>query len=322
MEAYVLDGPGEWDSFKLVERPIPASQADHVVILVKAFGLNRSEYFSRKGLSSPDFSFPRVLGLECVGEVIDGGGTDLVQGDRVMALMGRMGRSIDGSYATHTIVPRSQVFRLGEDQDWGTWGAIPETYNTAFGVCMESLRIDAGELVLIRGGTSALGMACSSIARDIGCTVISTTRNPNKLEPLKASGVHAVLDGDDLPRRIIKDFPGVSVVVENVGSKASIELSCACLPNGGQLGRVGELAESWGDSGKPSIPNNIKVSFTNSGLVASPKDDKRMETITQRVSEKRYQPNIYRAFSFIELPEAHRVMGTNDAVGKLVVVID
>lgn len=76
--------------------PMPIPKADHVLIRVKAFGMNRSELMTRQGLS-PGIQFPRILGIECVGEVADAGGSDLWKtGDKVAAMMGGMGRQFDG----------------------------------------------------------------------------------------------------------------------------------------------------------------------------------------------------------------------------------
>jgi NADPH:quinone reductase-like Zn-dependent oxidoreductase len=320
--AYRLSGPGGIDAFERIETPIPDPEPGWVVIEVKAFGLNRSELFSRKGLSSPDFSFPRVLGLECVGVVHDRGDTDLDAGDTVMALMGGMGRSYDGSYATYAAVPRRQVFRVDTRLDWPEFGAIPETYNTAWGVVIEDMRLNGEERVLIRGGTSALGMACASIAKALGCEVAGTTRNPKKRSALAASGVvdHVILDEPGFVDRVREQFGPVTAVVECVGSKATIETSCATMPDGGKLGMVGQLAEAWEEPTEPDIPRNVTSTFTRSDLVAWPRDQDRMTEIVAWADAGRIRPNIHRVFGFDELPEAHRVMEFNEAVGKLVVV--
>lgn len=324
MRAHLLRGPGEPDAFELVERPLTDPESGWVRVRVRAFGLNRSELFSRRGMSSPDFSYPRVLGLECVGEVDHGGDTDLEAGERVIALMGGMGREFDGSYATHTTVPRSQVFRVGPlEFDWADLGALPETYNTAWGVCHENLQLKPQDRVLVRGGTSALGMAAVDIAHDLGCRVVSTTRNPDKLELLRErSPGEVMLDGDDLAARVLDEFGQVTAVVECVGSKQTVESSCACMPDGGRLGLVGQLGEDWESPYRPVVPSTVRAEFTRSDLVTSPRDDARMAAILASVADGQVRPNIWRTFEFEELSEAHRVMGANEAIGKLVVVVD
>ena len=321
MRAWVLRGPGGTDAFELEERPVPDVPPGHVGIEIAAFGLNRSELFSRRGMSSPDFSYPRVLGLECVGRVFDPGGSDLTGGERVMALMGGMGRSYDGGYATHTVVPRTQVFRIDAPQDDAAMGAIPETYNTAYGVCLEALQLQAADVVLVRGGTSALGMAAADIAKGVGATVVATTRNPAKAALLeeRSHADHVVLDGDGFVERVRAAVGAVTAVVDCVGSKASIESNCDTMPHGGRLGLVGQLAETWDRGETPVIPDNVRKSFTRSDLVAAPADDARMAAIVSHVANGQWRPNVHRTFSFAELPDAHGVMERNEAVGKLVV---
>jgi len=325
MHAWLLRGPGDTSAFERIERPIPTPPSHWLVIKVDAFGLNRSELFSRKGLSSDDFSFPRVLGLECVGHVLDPGDTDLSRGQRVMALMGGMGRGFDGGYATHLLAPRRQVFPVDAPHtDDPSLGAIPETYNTAWGVCVENLKLRAEDHVLVRGGTSALGMEATDIAKHIGARVVTTTRNPAKAERLKerSQADVVVLDGEDFATRVLDVFGPVTAIVECVGSKATIASSCATMTQGGRLGLVGQLSETWATDAPPNIADNITRAFTRSDLVQSPNDDARMADIIQHVDAGHLRPNIHRVFSFAELPDAHRVMERNEAVGKLVVHVN
>lgn len=108
MKAALLYEPGPAENLTLVERPIPPSSEGQVLIRVRAFGLNRSELMTRKGLS-PGIEFPRILGIECVGEVEDDPSGQYTRGQKVMAYMGEMGRAYDGSYAEFTRVPKSII---------------------------------------------------------------------------------------------------------------------------------------------------------------------------------------------------------------------
>ena len=110
MKAYVIEAPGGPEALRRCEIPRPDPRDGWVLIRVRAFGLNRSEWFTRRG-DSPNVRFPRVLGIECVGEVVSAPGTDLEQGQRVAAMMGGMGREFDGSYAEYTLVPRPTCSR-------------------------------------------------------------------------------------------------------------------------------------------------------------------------------------------------------------------
>jgi NADPH2:quinone reductase len=106
MKAAVIYEPGGPENFIIEERPVPEPQVGWVLIKVKAFGLNRSELMTRKGLS-PNVEFPRVLGIECVGEVEHDPSGVLQRGQKVAAFMGEMGRQFDGSYAEYSVLPKS-----------------------------------------------------------------------------------------------------------------------------------------------------------------------------------------------------------------------
>lgn len=109
--------------------PTPEPPTGWVQIKIKAFGLNRAELFTRQG-QSPDVVFPRIQGIECVGEISkDQTGTFAV-GQKVADIMGGMGRMIDGSYAEYMIAPLDIVFPFKSTLPWSSLGAIPEMFQT------------------------------------------------------------------------------------------------------------------------------------------------------------------------------------------------
>ncbi|MEN0067261.1 MAG: zinc-binding dehydrogenase [Myxococcota bacterium] len=316
-----LEGPGDASAFQRVERPLPAVKPGWVLVQVEAFGLNRSELFSRRGMSSADFSYPRVLGLECVGRVLDPSDAGIAQNTRVMCMMGGLGRAFDGGYASHVLAPRKQVFVAENQLSAADFGSIPETYNTAWGVT-EALPAQAGDKVLVRAATSALGMAVTQILADRGCHVFGTTRNPKKVGLLESRSrlTGVILDGPDLAARVLADHGAMQAVVDGVGSREAIESNAATLPEGGHIQMVGQLAESWTSDQAPVVPDAVTTGFTRSDLVEAPKDEPWLAEIVRRVEAGRYRPTIHETFPFEELPRAHRVMESNEAVGKLVVL--
>lgn len=108
MKAAVIYEAGGPEVLKLESRPICRPQEGQVLIQVKAFGLNRSELFTRQG-HSPGVPFPRILGIEAVGIVEEAPGGEFSKGQRVATAMGGLGRKIDGGYAEYTCVPAMQV---------------------------------------------------------------------------------------------------------------------------------------------------------------------------------------------------------------------
>lgn len=323
MKAIVAEKPGLPEVLQLKEIPQPASKPGWVLIEVKAFGLNRAELFTRQG-DSPGVEFPRVLGIECVGLVVEAPDTPFVPGEKVAALMGGMGRQFDGGYAEYTLVPASSVFSIKTDLDWATLGAIPEMFQTVWGSLTVGLEIQAGQTLLIRGGTSSIGMTTTRLAKEMGLTVLATTRNPQKADKLRANGVdHVVIDDGRIHQKVCEIVPnGVDRVLELVGT-VTLRDSLKCATVGGIVCMTGILGNEWtmkdftpmGD-----IPTGVKL--TSYAGIADYLDPQLLQKFVDDVATGRQQVNLDRIFRIEEIQIAHRYMESNQATGKLVVVID
>ncbi len=169
MKAVVIHQAGGPEVLNLEDRPMPAPKRGWILIRVRAFGLNRSELFTRQG-HSPNVQFPRILGIEAVGEVVEAPGGGFGPGDKVATAMGGMGRAFDGGYAEYTLVPASQVLKVETGLEWATLGALPEMVQTAYGSLHTSLRLQAGQALLIRGGTTSVGLTAAILAKKLGAT--------------------------------------------------------------------------------------------------------------------------------------------------------
>ena len=220
MRAVVLDAPGPPEALVLRERPVPVPAPGWVLIRVRAFGLNRSELHTRLGLAGADVTFPRVPGIEATGEVAACPGGEFPVGRQVVAMMGGMGRSYDGGYAEYTVVPASQVVRFTSALDWATLGAVPEMLQTSHGSLTVGLDARSGQSILVRGGTSSIGMSTAVLAKRRGMTVLSTTRNPARAGALRDAGVdHVLLEDGEVARQVRELFPeGVDTALELVGT--------------------------------------------------------------------------------------------------------
>src|ERR1700759_3294225 len=171
MRAVVLDAPGPPEALRLRAVPVPAPSPGHVLIRVTASGLNRSELHTRLGLAE-GVAFPRVLGIEATGYGAACPGGEFAEGARVVAMMGGMGRQFDGGYAEYTNVPVAQVTEVHTDLDDAVLGAIPEMLQTAYGSLTVGLDAQPGETLLVRGGTSSIGLATAVLAKQRGLTVL------------------------------------------------------------------------------------------------------------------------------------------------------
>src|ERR1700742_1637855 len=202
MRAVVLDAPGPPSALAIRELPVPVPAPGWVLIRVRAFGLNRSELHTRLGLAE-GVTFPRVLGIEATGEVAQCPGREFTPGQQVAAMMGGMGRTFDGGYADYTCVPAGQVIPFRSDLDWATLGAVPEMLQTAYGSLTVGLDGQPGQSILIRGGTSSVGMATAVLGRQRAMTVLATTRNPVKAAALTAIGAdHVLVDDGNVASRV------------------------------------------------------------------------------------------------------------------------
>ena len=155
MRAAVIYEAGPPDALKLVKRPIPKPKSGEVLIRVKAFGLNRSELFTRRGYS-PDVTFPRILGIEAVGLIEEAPAGEFRRGDTVMTAMGGLGRKFNGSYADYTVVPAKQV-QGHEHRHAGLTVFIPRRPETARlpHDLPDDLRPGAGGNAAFQGGSRA-----------------------------------------------------------------------------------------------------------------------------------------------------------------------
>lgn len=321
MRAAIIHQPGKAENLKLTDVPIPDPVEGQVLVKVKAFGLNRSELMTRKGLS-PSVKFPRILGIECVGEVVRDPSGEYVEGQKVMAFMGEMGREYDGSYSEYTVLPKSIIYPFTSSLPWETLGAIPEMYQTVHGSLHLALNIQAGETLLIRGGTSSIGMLAGQVARHQGLTVLATTRNPQKEAKLLENGAtHVVIDDGNLQQQLRRLYPrGVDKVLELVGT-VTLQDSLHCVKTGGVVCMTGMLSESW------SIPDFAPIEFIpaavhltvyDSGQLKSPA--RVFQEFIDSVAAGEVRIRIGKVFSLEEIVEAHRLMESNRANGKIVVL--
>ena len=219
MRAVVLDRPGLPEALVIRDIPLPEPAAGWALIRVRAFGLNRSELHMRLGLAE-GVTFPRVPGIEAVGVVAECPGGEFAPGEQVAALMGGMGRAFDGGYAEYTCVPVSQVVPFRSSLDWAVLGAVPEMLQTAHGSLDVGLDAQPGQSILIRGGTSSVGMATTILAKQRGMTVLATTRDPAKRAALTGAGADYVLiDDGQVAAQVRQIFPdGADSAVELVGT--------------------------------------------------------------------------------------------------------
>ena len=245
MRAVVIDRPGPPEVLRLRDLPIPRPERGQVLIRVRAFGLNRSELHFRQGMAASG-TFPRVPGIEATGLVAAAPGGEFAAGDQVVTMMGGMGRVFDGGYAEYVVVPAGQVITFRSGLPWEHLGAVPEMLQTAYGSLAVGVRPEPGGSLLIRGGTSSIGLALIVLARQRGLTVYATSRRQQARDQLERLGADHVLIDDgavaDQVRAINPD--GVDGAVELVGVN-TLRDTLDAVHSGGTVCFTGMLSDQW-----------------------------------------------------------------------------
>jgi NADPH2:quinone reductase len=322
MRAIVLEKFGGLDSLVYSELPEPEPLDGHVVIEIKGFGINHAEMHMRRGEWA---EAAKVSGIECVGLVKSCPGGEFPLGAKVAALMGGLGRTINGSYAEYTRAPVSNVALIEADLPWAELAAIPETYATAWTCLFRNLEIEAGQTLVIRGATSSFGQAAVKLAVNAGAKVIATTRSRTRFAMLEAIGAsHVELEGADLSKRIA-EARQIDAVLDLVGNSTVLD-SLAMLRRGGRAclaGWLGGLAPIADFNPLLQMSSGVYLSFFGSfvfGTPGFPLSDVPLQKIAEDVAAGRLDAKPSRVFRFEQIHEAHRVMEANEAVGKMVVV--
>ncbi|MFN8050111.1 MAG: zinc-binding alcohol dehydrogenase family protein [Acidimicrobiales bacterium] len=321
MRAVVLDAPGPPEALQIRDVPVPVPERGQVLIEVKAFGLNRSELHTRLGLAE-GVTFPRVLGIEATGVVAACPGGELEPGTQVAAMMGGMGRTFDGGYAEFTCVPVAQVVPFASDLDWATLGAVPEMLQTASGSLTVGLDARPGQSILIRGGTSSVGMATAVLARRLGMTVLSTTRSPARAAALREIGVHhPLVDDGDVAAQVRSILPsGVDTALELIGTPTLPDTLRATRVHG-VVCFTGMLSNEWTVRDFYPIdylPRGVRL--TAYGGDATDLPSTVLQEFLDDVSAGRAQVPIHRTYRMDEIAQAHADMEAGLATGKLVVL--
>ncbi|KAI7527859.1 hypothetical protein KC331_g16071 [Hortaea werneckii] len=229
MLAAVIHSPGGPKQLKLEHRPVPSASPGWILIRIKAIGLNRSELFTRQGHSP--VTFPRILGIEATGIVEAAPGGEFAAGDVIVTALGGMGREFDGSYAEFCCVRAERCQRVVCSLPWEVLGACGEMLQTAYGGLFDALRMKAGETLLVRGGTTSVGLAAAAIAKRHGIFVVSTTRKVEREKLLIENGADlVVVDDGEIAEQVREKTGGggVNKVLELIGTTTLLDsLRCA-----------------------------------------------------------------------------------------------
>jgi NADPH:quinone reductase-like Zn-dependent oxidoreductase len=326
MKAIVITAYGPPEVLAVTELPDPVPASGEVLIRVAAFGLNHAEAYMRSGAWG---QVAQVPGIECAGTVQADPDGRLAAGTAVVAILGGMGRTRNGSYAELVTVPASNVVPVRTSLPWTDLVALPEVYATAWAGLHQNLGLRPGQTVLVRGGTSALGQAAVNVAAEEGMTVIATTRHPGRAGLLRGIGAAQVLiDDGQLAAQVGKLGADVDGVFDLVGNSV-LRDSLRIVRTGGrvcQLGFLGGLDPVAGFNPIADLPTGVQLSFYGSAFVLGtesfPLADIPLQEMITKAEAGRYQAKPARVFGFDEIIQAHQAMEEGLAAGKMTVAVN
>nr|WP_263314574.1 zinc-binding alcohol dehydrogenase family protein [Mammaliicoccus sp. Marseille-Q6498] len=318
MKAIVVNQPGSANALEYQEIPKPQTKSGWSLIKIKGFGINHSEIFTRQGVS-PSVKFPRILGIECVGIIEETTEPDrLPIGQKVVSIMGEMGRDFDGSYAEYALLPNDQIYPIQTNLSWPILASLPETYYTAYGSFL-SLEINEQDSILVRGATSGVGVAFLKIVKGLfpQIKVTGTTRNPNKKETLLNTGFDEVIIDQNGELDTTNTF---SKTIDLIGPK-SIKNSINHLDKHGIICSVGQLGNEWYlEDFDPifELRDFKKLTSFYSGDV----DDTLLNEIITMVEDGKIQDvKPEKVFKLEEIQQAHQYLeDEKNSFGKVVVI--
>lgn len=313
MKAVIIDKITPAANIRISEVEIPKIKPGWVLIKVKAFGLNHSEKILRlEEINESYIQKPVIPGIECVGIIENPSDSNFQKGQKVISLMGGMGRSFNGSYCQYALLPAHHVFSVESSLTWEQLAAIPETFFTAWGSLFECLQLKQTDKLLVRGATCALGYAAIQIAKAVGCKVVATTHKESKLKYINNAD-EQILDEGILTGKI----KGITKVLDLVGPKSlkdsltAVE-KCAIVCNTGILGGIYEL-----NSFDPikDIPNGVYLT----GFFSNYPTQQIIDDIFNFINNKNIVPDFVNVFDFENIKDAITAQDTGTVNGKIVV---
>ncbi|MCR5361327.1 MAG: zinc-binding dehydrogenase [Bacteroidales bacterium] len=319
MKAIVINGCCKADDLQVSEIPVPEVRPGWVLVKIYAAGLNHSEVILRMYEADNDYiSTPIVPGIECVGEIADASDSAFKKGDKVMALMGGMGRSFNGSYAEYAMLPAKNVFKVDAELDWISLAAVPETYFTAYGSLVECLLLNSQDTLLVRGATSTVGQAAIQLAKALGAKVIGACRRESSFEMLKAIGAdYCIIDDGHISQQHLPIIP--NKVLELIGPK-TLQDSLRTVSHPGYVCNTGILGNVFTvEHFDPIkyIPNGVFLT----GFFSNFPTRVAIDGLFALIRKGHIQPLYSRVFTLDRISEAHTLLEQGGAGGKIILKI-
>ncbi|WP_129045426.1 alcohol dehydrogenase catalytic domain-containing protein [Companilactobacillus metriopterae] len=314
MKAVKVFEAGGPEVLKITEVPIPKVKPGWSLVKIKGFGINHSEIFTRDGLS-PSVKFPRILGIECVGIIEESTSDKFSKGEKIISIMGEMGRAFDGSYAEYVLLPNEQIYPVKTELSWEDLAAIPETYYTAF-ESLKALQVKDDDTILVRSGASGVGVAFLRLikAKNKSQRVVASVRSLSKRDKLIELGYDDVVEDKDSVLQTTEIFDKSLELVGPTTLKDTFEhIKNGIVCDTGLLGGKWDLEgfEPVGD-----IPNGSYLTAIHSGDV----DYNRILEMIDYIEDNSVEVKPAKIYSLDEIADAHRYLESSNGFGKVIVM--
>ena len=325
MQAVEISSFGAPEVLRLGERPVPVAAVGEVLIRVSASGVNRPDVLQRTGNYPVPPGASDIPGLEVAGVIASGdevamAAAGLKVGDRVCALVA------GGGYAEWCVAPVGQCLPVPEGLDDIAAASLPETFFTVWSNVFDRARLQAGETLLIQGGTSGIGVTAIQMAKALGARVIATAGSDDKCAACLTLGAdHAInYKTQDFVAAVadLTGGQGVNVVLDMVaGAYVAREIDCLA-----EDGRLVIIAVQGGVKAEFNAGMVLRKRLTITGSTLRPRPIAFKTAIAQALRERvwpllaqgQIKPVIHQVFPASEAAAAHTLMESNRHIGKLV----
>lgn len=325
MRAVEITSFGGPEVLRLGERPVPQAGVGELLIRVAASGINRPDVLQRMGHYAPPSGTSDLPGLEVAGVVESGDAAAMAEagirvGDRVCALVA------GGGYAQWCVAPVVQCLPVPDGFSDVEAASLPETFFTVWSNVFDRGHLQAGESLLVQGGTSGIGVTAVQLARAFGATVIATAGSDEKCAACLQLGAHEAINykTQDFVAEAnrITQGKGVDVVLDMVaGDYVAREVQCLA-----EDGRIVIIAVQGGIKSDFNAGLVLRRRLTITGSTLRPRSVAFKGAIARALREHvwpllvagRVRPVIHSTFAATEAAKAHALMESNQHIGKIV----
>ncbi len=322
MKAVLFDKPGDETVLVLGEAADPAVGEHEVRLRVRACAVNRADLMQRQGLYPPPAGASPILGLECAGEVVEVGAgvRGWRPGDRAMALLA------GGGYAEQVVVHAGSLLPVPAHFSWEQAAALPEVYLTVFLTVFQLGGLTRGGAVLVHGGGSGIGTACTQLAKHAGAVVVATAGSDAKCRRCVELGADVAVnyrDGDFVAAAAqATGGRGVDVVLDSIGAPY-LERNLSALAVGGRLVLIGLMGGAKAELNLAALLVR-RLSVIGSTLRARSVEEKAelvsafLARFGAALERGEITPVVDRVLPLAEAAIAHRAMKASEHFGKIV----